>query len=234
MGRILILAALLGASVFSAFPASPAVHVTAGLLACGASQSATNQVQTWCWLGASTTLLYNATYTLPAAGGSTVATYSFLADTITWKFTLSGGILSYSVTANGNLAVGGTFGDPSTGLRATCDPGGPIEPGQSAICTVTIDQPASGGGFQVTVILPAELTGPSSVMIPPGAVTATFTMSRAEDGGAALRILPGTYELWGWPDTPMQSYAELMIPCCGRADGCGLPASQIAPEPCAN
>jgi hypothetical protein len=103
------------------------------------------------------------------------------------------------------------------------------EPGDVA-CTVTLTAPARSA-VTVIVTLPAGLaTGPPSVLIPAGSVTATFTIT-------ILDVYAGNPETFNVAYTwrlgaCTQPYASVLLACCARADRCGLRDNEIAWGPC--
>jgi hypothetical protein len=124
-----------------------------------------------------------------------------------------------------------------------------LMPGDVSTCTVTI-VPGAGiipGPVQISAIAQAPLVvGPDPnaapgvtftgqfLSIPSGATVGSFQVSYPLAGGvAALPVIPAAY--WAWTDgsagTPWYS-ADLMIPCCARADLCGYSVAEVAPEPC--
>ena len=128
------------------------------------------------------------------------------------------------------------FGVRTTITLFSCDRSAsaddPILPGESSTCTVTLNQPAGRAGVTVQVIIPTPLTGGPSggtITIPPGATSGSFVVTYPSAAGAWL--IPTGLTIWG-PGIETQYLAELMWPCCARADQCGLPIEQVAPEPC--
>lgn len=69
---------------------------------------------------------------------------------------------------------------PSVVLTAlSCDKT-ELEPGESSTCTVTLNRAARVGGFLVGITMPAELSGPTTILVPAGQNNATFTVTRPQ------------------------------------------------------
>jgi hypothetical protein len=88
--------------------ADPPTYINAGALRCGWTQRPNNQVQAWCFEGIvfnSETMRFNASYVLPPTGEPAIATYNYKSDVVTWKFSLTGTVLSYEVAVNGSSTL---------------------------------------------------------------------------------------------------------------------------------
>ena len=105
------------------------------------------------------------------------------------------------------------------------------EPGDTT-CTITLTAPARSV-VTVIVTLPVGLvTGPSFVLIPVGATTATFTITLLDDVVAGNPQMFNVAHTWRL-GTCTQRFVGVLVACCARADKCGLRDDQIAWEPCA-
>ena len=142
---------------------------------------------------------------------------------------------------------------PSLKMTFTCiDPSGTapagtsqLQPGQSSLCTVAFSAATLGAvHVQITVGTDGVLApDPSAavgvvltagdLLIPAGSTTGTFLVVNSNPL-IAMRFMPLAYSIWvdGLPQTE-QTYTDIGVPCCARADHCGLDASEIALEPCA-
>jgi len=135
------------------------------------------------------------------------------------------------------------FGAPYTitDLECTQPPDAPapapgstmLLPGDSSTCTVTINQAAPAAGLQIQVTIPSPLTGGPTggvLTIPSAATTGTFTVTYSVSANAPTIFMGEAVEIVG--PVSDESYLSLFIPCCARADLCGLPLAQVSQEPC--
>ena len=123
-----------------------------------------------------------------------------------------------------------------------------LMPGDSSTCTVTIVQGAGilPAATQISIAVPAPLILSADPKAASG-VTLNGTMLSIPSGSTVGSFLV-TYPVANpavavqfWPawcsvsseGQPPAHYADLMVPCCARADLCGLLASQVSQEPCA-
>jgi hypothetical protein len=119
---------------------------------------------------------------------------------------------------------------PKVTLSAfTCD-ATEMEPGDTTACTITLTAPAKAAGVTVTVTLPTGFTGPPSVLIPGGSVTATFTITRLDLTASNPQIFPVSWALR--LGACEQRFAGILLACCARVDKCGLRHDEIAWGPC--
>ena len=89
--------------------AQSAMTFRAGVLSCGAVRRSANTVQTFCWAPGHVLLAHN---TINIVCGSLVMSYQLATDTatpssVTWTFTLFGGSLNYTASANGGSVITG-------------------------------------------------------------------------------------------------------------------------------
>jgi hypothetical protein len=120
---------------------------------------------------------------------------------------------------------------PKVTLSAFTCAAAEMEPGESTVCTVTLNQPARALGVEVTVVLPTGFTGPASVTVPAGSASATFSLTRLDVIAAGPRVFPVAWSIH-IPGCAPQRFAEVLTACCARADRCGLPDAEIAWGPC--
>lgn len=123
-----------------------------------------------------------------------------------------------------------------------------LMPGDSSTCTVTIVQGAGilASATQISIAVPAPLAisadpnaasgitvNGSVLSIPWGSTVGTFLVTYPVQGNpvAALQVWPVDWWVSGGGGPPGY-YAELLVPCCARADLCGLPADQVDQEAC--
>ena len=64
-----------------------------------------------------------------------------------------------------------------------------IEPGESSLCTLNLNQLARAGGIAIDLTLPAGFTGPSTVSVGAGLNITTFTVTRTDTPAASLHLL---------------------------------------------
>lgn len=122
---------------------------------------------------------------------------------------------------------------PKTILSALTCNATEMEPGDSATCTVTLNQAARGNGVTAEVMLPAGFSGPLSVTIPNGSAVATFQITRQDviaSTDPRLFTVAFSARMEG---CATQRFSSVVMACCARTDRCGLRASEIAWEPCA-
>jgi hypothetical protein len=96
--------------------------------------------------------------------------------------------------------------------KFTCAPIN-LYPGDTTVCTVTINQPADPGGFLVTIALPSIFSGPGSVTILAGATNAVFVVARSS--ASPIASIPVLTTSWtGWTSQPgsSESYAQVLYP----------------------
>jgi hypothetical protein len=105
-----------------------------------------------------------------------------------------------------------------------------MEPGETATCTVTLNQPARPVGATIAITLPTGFTGPPSVLIPGGAASATFSITRLDTFASNPTIFPVAWSMR--LGACAQRYASVLLACCARADRCGLRDNEIAWELC--
>ena len=130
-----------------------------------------------------------------------------------------------------------------------------LMPGDTSTCTVTILQ---GAGIlpsptQIAITVPAPLTlnadphaaagvtlnAAGILSIPWGSMVGTPTTGTflvvypvdATNPPVAMQVWPADYWIWTENSTP-EYHADLLVPCCARADLCGLPLEQVSQEPC--
>jgi hypothetical protein len=130
-----------------------------------------------------------------------------------------------------------------------------LMPGDTSTCTVTILQ---GAGIvpsptQVAITVPAPLTlnadphaaagvtlnAAGILSIPWGSMVGTPTTGTflvvypvdATQPPVAMQVWPADYWIWT-ENTAPEYHADLLVPCCARADLCGLPLEQVSQEPC--
>lgn len=109
---------------------------------------------------------------------------------------------------------------------------GMIEPGDPpVVCTLTANQQVRNG-LVVAITYPSGLTGPATVTIPNAASTATFTITAVDLPVSAALLAPVAWSIWP-PMAAAEHYAALVLPCCARADSCGLAPNQVLQQPCA-
>ena len=124
-----------------------------------------------------------------------------------------------------------------------------LMPGDSSTCTITIVQGAGilAAPTQISIAVPAPLTlsadpkaasgvtlNGGTLSIPWGSTVGTFLVTYpipVNSPAAAVQIWPVDWWISGG-GTPPEYYAELLVPCCARADLCGLPLEQVSQEPC--
>jgi hypothetical protein len=101
-----------------------------------------------------------------------------------------------------------------------------LEVGESMMCTVKLNQPVTAV-TPFRLILPAGLVTPASSAFIAGASTVSFTVTRtALIGAIGPAIIYDRFAVDG------AQFAEIMIPCCARADACGLPRGEVSATPC--
>jgi hypothetical protein len=125
-----------------------------------------------------------------------------------------------------------------------------LMPGDSSTCTVTIAQGAGvlSTATQVAVSAPDPLTISADPKAPPGVTLnggilsipwgstvgsflVTYPTAPPASPVVAMQFWPTSYSTWTSGNTP-QYYAELAIPCCARADLCGLTVDQVDQSAC--
>lgn len=103
-----------------------------------------------------------------------------------------------------------------------------FEPGDSSTCTITLSGPARAGGFISDVVVPSGFTGPGVVTVLVGALSVSFEVTAVDEPLAgAVPVFPTalTVTVAGVSHTTL----EMLVPCCARADKCGLPVVSMLP-----
>jgi hypothetical protein len=123
-----------------------------------------------------------ATFTVSPSAASSLSTIQLLNST---GVTASDSLVS--VTATGGQV---TINSPYTTTGLTCSPATIMTPG-SAECIITVSAPAPTGGLTVAtgVASGSSITIPSSVAVPPGSNSASFTVSALTVNASATAVL---------------------------------------------
>jgi len=227
MKRWLLL--LLGFTAWGQVP----VTTQFGSLDCAAIQRPANQVQSYCfaWPGPPWVLVHNQIDSTPATGFLVIA-WDNGAGGIVWQFDGLGGY-KYTTDKNSTI-VSGTFGGTQTAVSTKMDMqcGSSIEPGGQQTCTITLNQPPLSD-YYFSVSVPLPLVGPAFALIQAGKTAVSFQITLP--AGTPVASLPYFAMPWSvWADGKAPEWhADILIPCCARADLCGYRLDQVSPEPCA-
>ena len=120
------------------------------------------------------------------------------------------------------------LGDPSCAWRAD----GLYEVGDVIPCAVVMNQKVRGDTIVGLTYGDPAWSGPATVTVLNATASATFSITAVAPSATpvAMLAIPMSIREDG---QAAQHFVAITPPCCARADQCGLPADQVAQEPCA-
>ena len=119
------------------------------------------------------------------------------------------------------------LGDPSCAWRAD----GLYEVGDVIPCFIAMNQQVRGDTLVTLIYGDPAWSGPASVTVLNATASVPFSITAVAPSATpvAMLAIPMSIREDG---QATQHFVAITPPCCARADQCGLPADQVAQEPC--